>query len=116
MHLAVVRRLFKIGHTCIHSHALMPTVTNVRQLDETERKTRHETNRQRFRELCDLACITQVEAAAYIAEETKRPCGGRTVRSWLADYDTKSSRGCPDWAVTNLEAALKRAGKLVKKR
>jgi hypothetical protein len=65
------------------------------------------TNRQKLLALIERANITRAQAAEYIAEETKRPCGWRTIQSWLADPSLVSARACPDWAITNLEARLK---------
>jgi hypothetical protein len=52
------------------------------------------------------ARITQEEAARLIAQETKRPCSVRAVRSWLADPEKPSARPCPEWAVRALEERL----------
>jgi len=65
------------------------------------------TNQDKFLALIEQANITRAEAAQFIAEETKRPCSWRTVQSWLADPSLSSARGCPDWAIANLEAHLK---------
>lgn len=65
------------------------------------------TNRNQLAALIEQANITRAQAAQYIAEETKRPCGWRTVQSWLADPALSSARRCPDWAIENLEARLK---------
>ncbi|WP_341744678.1 hypothetical protein [Azonexus hydrophilus] len=65
-------------------------------------------NRDKLAALLKRANITRAEAAQYIAEETKRPCSWRAVQSWLADSALPSARECPDWAVTNLTAKLKR--------
>lgn len=66
------------------------------------------TNQDKLASLIERAGITRADAAQYIAEETKRPCSWRSVQSWLADPSLPSARGCPDWAISNLEARLKR--------
>ncbi|WP_244899662.1 hypothetical protein [Rhodoferax antarcticus] len=66
------------------------------------------TNRNQLAALIEQANITRAQTAQYIAEETKRPCSWRTVQAWLADPELDSSRTCPDWAITNLSAHLKR--------
>jgi len=66
------------------------------------------TNQEKLASLIERAGITRTEAAKYIAEETKRPCSWRSVQSWLADPSLASARGCPDWAITNLETRLRR--------
>lgn len=66
------------------------------------------TNRDKLAALIEQAKITRAEAARYIAEETKRPCSWRAVQSWLADPALPSARECPDWAIANLTAKLKR--------
>lgn len=66
------------------------------------------TNRDKLAALIERANITRAEAAQYIAEETKRPCSWRAVQSWLADPALPSARECPDWAIANLTAKLKR--------
>lgn len=63
------------------------------------------SNQDKLRKLLKDAGVTQSQAAAYIAEETKRPCSVRAVRSWLAS-DVASARGCPDWAVEALKTRL----------
>jgi len=65
------------------------------------------TNQEKLSALIKHAGITRIEAAKYIAEETKRPCSWRAMQSWLADPSLPSARSCPDWAITNLEARLK---------
>lgn len=65
------------------------------------------TNQELLRELLEKGNISQAEAAALIAEETKRPCSVRTVRAWLADASLPSARTCPDWAVNVLKESLK---------
>lgn len=64
-------------------------------------------NRAKLLALIKQANITRAEAARFISDETKRPCSWRAVQSWLADPSLTSARGCPDWAITNLEARLK---------
>lgn len=66
------------------------------------------TNRDQLAALIQRAEITRAQAAQYIAEETKRPCSWRTVQAWLANPELDSSRTCPDWAIENLTAHLKR--------
>lgn len=65
------------------------------------------TNQEKLATLIECAGITRIVAAQYIAEETKRPCSWRAVQSWLTDPALPSARGCPDWAVINLEIRLK---------
>jgi len=64
--------------------------------------------RARFRELLAALEITQAQCATLICERTKRPCAVRTVRSWLNDPDKPSARPCPAWAITLLEAELRK--------
>lgn len=71
------------------------------------------SNQEKLRNLLAKGSVTQTEAAALIAEETKRPCSVRSVRAWLADASLPSSRTCPDWALQALEARLKFYKKLV---
>jgi len=66
-----------------------------------------ETNQEKLSALIKRAGITRAEAARYIAEETKRPCSWRAVQSWLTAPSLSSARGCPDWAIINLETRLK---------
>jgi len=65
------------------------------------------TNQAKFKALLDKSEITQERAAQLIAEQTMRPCSVRSVRSWLADPELPSARGCPEWAVLALETRLK---------
>lgn len=64
------------------------------------------TNREKLQRLLEQADITQLQASILIAEETKRPCSVRTVRSWLADASLSSARPCPDWAIEVLSSLL----------
>jgi len=66
------------------------------------------TNRDQLAALIERAEITRAQAAQYIAEETKRPCSWRTVQAWLANPELDSARTCPDWAIENLTAHLKK--------
>ena len=65
------------------------------------------SNQKKFRDLLKKSGITQGKAAQFIAEQTMRPCSVRAVRTWLADSELPSARGCPDWAVLALETKLK---------
>lgn len=64
------------------------------------------SNRERYRQLLLDHGLTQAESAALICAQTQRPCSVRAVRSWLNDPNKASSRGCPDWAIAALEAAI----------
>lgn len=64
-------------------------------------------NRTRYKTLLAEHELTQAESAALICSFTKRPCSGRTVRSWLNDPEKPSSYPCPDWAVEALADAIK---------
>ncbi|PWC98977.1 hypothetical protein CX658_30820 [Pseudomonas amygdali pv. lachrymans] len=64
-------------------------------------------NRTRYKSLLTEHKLTQAESAALICSFTKRPCGVRTVRSWLNDPEKPSSYPCPDWAVDALAGAIK---------
>ena len=70
-----------------------------------------EKNRSELRSLCDNSNLTQKECAALIEKTTMRPCPERTLRTWLADPETSSSRPAPDWAVQALKKGLQEAGK-----
>lgn len=63
-------------------------------------------NRTRYKALLAEHDLTQAESAALICSFTKRPCAGRTVRSWLNDPAKPSSYPCPDWAVAALADAI----------
>lgn len=69
------------------------------------------TNREKYKRLLKHLNITQEESAKLIARVTKRPCGARTVRSWLAEPEISSSRSCPDWAIEILESEVSRKQK-----
>lgn len=71
------------------------------------------TNREKYLQLLAKTGVTQVDSAKLIADQTQRPCSPRTVRAWLADPQTPSSRPCPDWAVEALERRLKRLKKVI---
>ncbi|AVX93019.1 hypothetical protein PkP19E3_33145 (plasmid) [Pseudomonas koreensis] len=71
------------------------------------------SNQETLRSLISRASITQGEAAALIAEETKRPCSIRSIRSWLAASVLKSARPCPEWALDALETILRRQNKIL---
>lgn len=64
-------------------------------------------NREKLRQLLKSENITQAKGAELIAAATQRPCGERTVRSWLNDPEKESSRRCPDWAVDALTRAIR---------
>ena len=66
------------------------------------------TNQENLLVLIERAGITRSVAAQYISIETKRPCSWRAIQSWLTDPSLPSARNCPEWAVSNLEARLKR--------
>ena len=63
-------------------------------------------NRTRYLHLLETHGITQAKSAELIAAVTGRPCGERTVRSWVNDPEKPSSTPCPDHAVANLEKAI----------
>lgn len=63
-------------------------------------------NRERMRELCELAG-SQGEAARLIAEQTSRPCSIEAIKSWTCDPGTTRARNCQNWAILALEARLK---------
>jgi hypothetical protein len=63
-------------------------------------------NRERMRELCELAG-SQTKAAEMIAEQTMRPCSVESVKSWTCTLGTSRARTCQDWAVLALETRLK---------
>lgn len=64
--------------------------------------------RGQFVELRRARAMTQVEAAAHIAEVTMRPCSLRAVQSWEAEPGVVvSSRPCPAWALRALQTAGK---------
>lgn len=51
--------------------------------------------------------ISLIKAAQLIEATTARPCGYRTVKSWMANPElVKSARPCPNWAVAALKKAL----------
>jgi predicted transcriptional regulator len=61
-------------------------------------------NKNKFRELCAKAGITQKKAAELISAKIyPRSCSVRAVRSWLANDSAPSRRDCPDWAILALE-------------
>ena len=64
------------------------------------------SNRDRYLKLLEANGITQSKSAELITAVTLRPCSARTVRSWLNDPASASSRPCPDWAVAALERAI----------
>lgn len=72
--------------------------------------TKQQTNQERYRGLLEQAGISQVRSAELLVEQTGRPCTSRAVRTWLCDSGKSSARPCPDWAVSNLEIALKKEG------
>lgn len=59
-------------------------------------------NAEKFRAICEVANISQREAAELITTYTHRPCSLRTVRSWLAPKGKMSARPCPEWALEAL--------------
>jgi hypothetical protein len=67
-----------------------------------------EKNRLILRKILITGGITHEEAAKIITEETGRKCSSRTVRAWLIDPSSPSSRACPAWAITELKRALLR--------
>ncbi|MDT4292373.1 hypothetical protein RO575_22635 [Methylomonas sp. MO1] len=60
-------------------------------------------NQKEFRAILSTYNITQAQAAELIATETGQKVGPRKVRTWLADPEIPSSRGCPSWALTALK-------------
>lgn len=64
------------------------------------------SNRERYAFLLKQHKISQAKSAELIEAVTHRPLAARTVRSWLNDPESPSSRPCPDWAVAALEKAI----------
>ena len=63
-------------------------------------------NRENFKALMKEHNIKQDQCAVLLEAVTKRPCSVRAIRSWINDPEKKSSRPCPDWAVSALERAI----------
>lgn len=64
-------------------------------------------NRKKLKILILQARLTQHKTAEILAKKTGRPCSLRTVQAWLTDPGKPTSIPCPNWAVSELQSALK---------
>ena len=69
---------------------------------ETARK-----NKNKLRELVETAGLTDAQIVNIVMAESKRPCGVRTLITWLSGDEHMKLQRCPDWAVEALENGLR---------